>query len=73
MSRCFVTCRALGVALAATLAGTAHADAEHDRIAAARATANAKLADQERECATRFVVSSCVEAARSDHRTTLAT
>jgi hypothetical protein len=69
---CLSHCRALGLVLTGALAGTAHADAEHDRIGAARATANAKLADQERECATRFVVSSCVEAARSEHRATLA-
>lgn len=47
------------------------ADAEHDRIVADRAAAKARLADQERECATRFVVADCVEDARTAHRETL--
>ena len=55
----------------ASSAGT-WADAEHDRIAAERAAANAQLAAQERECATRFIVAACVEDARTEHRATLA-
>jgi colicin import membrane protein len=50
----------------------ARADAENERIAAERAAANARLAEQQRECATRFIVASCVEDARTEHRATLA-
>ncbi|HWI10645.1 MAG TPA: hypothetical protein VNU48_04890 [Burkholderiaceae bacterium] len=56
----------------AASAGTWAADAEHDRIAAERASADARLAAQQRECAARFVVAACVEDARAEHRATLA-
>ena len=51
--------------------GGALADPESDRIAAERAAANAKLAEQQRECATRFIVAACVDDARTAHRETL--
>jgi hypothetical protein len=44
------------------------ADAAHDRIAGERAAANARLAEQERECETRFLVAPCLEEARRAHR-----
>jgi hypothetical protein len=47
------------------------AEPERERIAAERAAANAQFVEQERECAQRFVVTSCVEAARREQRTTL--
>ena len=54
------------------LIGTSvRADAEHDRIADERSVANAKLVEQERECARRFIVADCLENARRDHRTVL--
>lgn len=53
--------------LFAALSG-AHADAEHDRISTDRAAANAKLVERERDCATRFIVATCVEDARAEHR-----
>lgn len=53
------------------LGSLARADAEHDRIFEERNAANAKLAEHERECATRFIVADCVESARRDNRTTL--
>lgn len=48
--------------------GGALADSEHDRIGAERAAANAKLAAQQRECATRFIVAACLDDARTEHR-----
>ena len=59
-------------ALLCVISAGTRADPEHDRIAAERAAANAKLAAQERECATRFVVAGCVEDARTEHRAALA-
>ena len=47
------------------------ADAEHDRIRAERSVANARLADRERECETRFIVAACIEDARTDNRMAL--
>jgi hypothetical protein len=44
---------------------------ERARIAAERTAAEATLAERERECSTRFVVTACVEEARSDYRATL--
>jgi hypothetical protein len=44
---------------------------ERARIPAERSAAEATLAERERECGTRFVVTACVEEARSDHRATL--
>ncbi len=49
----------------------AWADAEHDRIRNERSAANTRLAAQERECETRFVVAPCLEAARTESRATL--
>jgi hypothetical protein len=47
-------------------------DAERDRIAGERAAANARLAEQERECGTRFLVADCVGDARRAHREQIA-
>jgi len=38
------------------------------RIAAERAAVNARYAEQERECRTRFIVASCIDAAKSERR-----
>lgn len=64
--------RSVGFALLCAAASTAHADVEHDRIASERATANARFAAQERECATRFIVAPCLEDARNENRAMLA-
>jgi hypothetical protein len=47
------------------------ADPQHDRIVAERAAANAKFAEQRRDCEARFVVASCMEGARKEQRATL--
>lgn len=60
----------LGVVLCATLAHAA--SPERERIGAERAAAMARFAEQERSCHERFVVTSCVEAARKEQRLTLA-
>ena len=52
-------------------AALAHAEPERERIAAERAAANARFSDQERLCEERFVVTSCVDAARRELRMTL--
>ena len=57
------------VALCATLAHAA--SPERERIGAERAAAMARFAEQERACHERFVVTSCVEAARKEQRLTL--
>ncbi|MEP7297220.1 MAG: hypothetical protein ABI702_13620 [Burkholderiales bacterium] len=57
--------------LALVAAMPLRAEPERDRIATERAAANAHFAEQERECAQRFVVTSCVEAARREQRMTL--
>jgi colicin import membrane protein len=59
---------------AALLAGAtllAHASPERDRIVAERQAAVARFAEQERACAERFIVTSCVDAARKEQRATL--
>lgn len=61
----------LCVALVCGFAAGAWADPVLDRIAVERAAADARLAEQERECATRFIVAACVENARTEHRATL--
>jgi hypothetical protein len=58
-------------ALLCSVPWVAIADPEHDRIASERKAAEAKFAAQQRECATRFVVSSCVEDAQNERRATL--
>jgi hypothetical protein len=60
--------RLVFAALACAAPAWALADAERDRIASERAAANARLADQERECETRFLVAPCLEDARRAHR-----
>ena len=55
-------------ALLCGASGGALADPERDRIGTNRATANAKLAEQQRECATRFIVAACLDDARTEHR-----
>jgi colicin import membrane protein len=47
-------------------------DAERDRIRVERAAARSKFEMQERACQTKFVVTSCVDAARKEQRETLA-
>ena len=56
------------VVLSATLA---HADPQRERIAAERAAAIKRFTEQERACNERFVVTSCVNAARKEQRMTL--
>jgi hypothetical protein len=63
--------RLLCLVLACAASASTRADTEHDRLAAERAAADARLATQERECAARFVVAACVEDARAEHRATL--
>ena len=58
-------------ALLCGASGGALADPERDRIGTDRATANAKLAEQQRECATRFIVAACLDDARTEHRDAL--
>jgi hypothetical protein len=58
--------------LACAASASTWADPEHDRIVAERTAADARLAAQERECGTRFIVAACVEDARAEHRATLA-
>lgn len=45
---------------------------ERARIAQERSAADQRLREQEQACATRFAVTSCVEAARKTHRETIA-
>ncbi|MDP9046241.1 MAG: hypothetical protein M3O01_15680, partial [Pseudomonadota bacterium] len=67
-----MTLRILAVlALMCSCIGAAQADADNDRIAAERDAANARLSDQETRCNEQFVVSPCLEAARTAHRKTL--
>jgi hypothetical protein len=64
----------LSRAVAVMLVGAAvlaHAGPERDRIAAERAEAVARFAEAERACSHRFVVTSCVNAARKEQRATL--
>lgn len=63
--------RLIGVALLCGSSLGARADAEHDRIAAERAAANARLEEQVRDCESRFVVAPCLEAARKENRAAL--
>jgi hypothetical protein len=70
-------CRAVGGCIAALLlAAFAHAvdgaAGERARIAAERAATETTLAQRERECSTRFVVTACVEEARGEYRAALA-
>jgi hypothetical protein len=59
-------------ALAVSCVQAASYDEERNRIAAERAAANAKFADEQRECRKRFIVTSCEEAALTEQRATLA-
>lgn len=52
-------------------AAVAHGESERERIAAERASANARYAEQERGCQEQFIVTSCVDAARKEQRLTL--
>ena len=49
-------------------AALAHAEPERERIAAERAAANARFSERERLCEERFVVTSCVDAARRERQ-----
>lgn len=70
---------ALGVALLLGCGGAAPAQAqpadtqaqERQRIAGERAAAERRFAESQRECLTRFVVTSCVEESRRERRETL--
>jgi colicin import membrane protein len=53
------------------MAAAALADPVHERIASERAAAIAKFTAQDKECRTRFVVASCVEAAQKEEHLTL--
>jgi hypothetical protein len=64
--------RSLLALLLAAAATWAHADAQRERLQALRAQADAALAAKERDCATRFMVAGCIEAARREHREVLA-
>jgi len=66
------TLRGIAVLLLALCSGAAHAESERERLATERAAANARLAEQERACAEKFVVTACSDAARKEHRATLA-
>lgn len=59
------------VLLVCSASTAAWADAEHDRIRNERSAANARLATQERECETRFIVAPCLDGARTENRATL--
>lgn len=63
--------RAFFGVVAAVCATLAHADPQRERIAAERAAAVKRFTEQERACNERFVVTSCVEAARKEQRMTL--
>jgi len=58
---------AAGPAPAASSASASLVDSQV-RISAERAAANARYAEQERECRTRFIVSSCIDAAKRERR-----
>ena len=65
---------AIGVgpaALSASAQGLVTPERERARIAGERAAAETRYAERQRECATRFVVTSCVEDAKRDRRETL--
>jgi hypothetical protein len=64
-------CLRTAAALLAGAALLAHASPERDRIVAERQAAAARFAEQERACAERFIVTSCVDAARKEQRATL--
>ena len=60
--------RFVGLAVLLGLSFDGLADPAHDRIATERAAANARLAEQERECETRFIVAPCLDSARQVQR-----
>ena len=64
--------KTLVLLLLSAVAALVRADPAGDRLQAQRVEADATLAAKERECAGRFVVSGCVDAARSEHRDVLA-
>lgn len=55
----------------ATAAVPADETVERERIARERAEATARFEQRQRECAQRFAVTACVDAARAEHRQTL--
>ena len=61
----------VGLMIAMSWAAQAETETEHDRIVAERTAAAARFAEQQRACSERFVVSSCVDAARKEQRATL--
>jgi len=58
--------------LAPTAFAATERDAQRQRIAVERAAAQTRYAERERACQGRFVVTSCVDAARQEQRATLA-
>jgi hypothetical protein len=56
---------------AAPSASSAASATERQRIASERAAAEARFAARERECRTRFVVTACIDEAKSERRDTL--
>jgi len=64
--------RVIVASVIALCAALAHAEPERERIAAERAAAMARFAEQERACSERFVVTPCMDAARKEQRMTLA-
>jgi hypothetical protein len=63
-----VVLAALVLATGAPASAAAPDDAERARITAERAAIESRYGDRERECRTRFVVTSCVEDAKRDRR-----
>ena len=57
---------------AAQVQGTTTPRAERERIERARAAAEARFTERQRECLTRFVATSCVDDAKHERRETLA-
>jgi colicin import membrane protein len=67
--RIALLCIAAGIAAGANAADSYAV--QSNRIVSDRAAANAKFADQERDCKARFVVTSCMDAALKEQRATL--
>jgi hypothetical protein len=59
------------MSLLAAAAFAAPPETEGERIKSERAAATARFEAQERDCQTRFVVTSCIDAARKEERATL--
>ncbi len=62
---------AIGASPASAASASAASATERQRIASERAAAEARFAARERECKTRFIVTSCVDEAKSERRDAL--